>query len=223
VPRFLKRFEQAYSKLGKTETILAAAAAHHRLVWIHPFLDGNGRGARLMSHATLLEALETGAVWSIARGLARNVDAYKSHLAACDLARRNDLDGRGHLSEESLTEFTKFFLTACIDQVTFMEGLMQPDQLRARILLWAEEEIRLNHLPQKSGNILEAILYRGELPRADAANIVGTGERQARRVVSGLLEQGVLTSESTRAPLRLAFPAALASRWMPGLFPERTA
>lgn len=223
VPRFLKRFEQAYSKLGKTETILAAAAAHHRLVWIHPFLDGNGRVARLMSHATLLEALETGAVWSIARGLARNVDAYKSHLAACDLTRRNDLDGRGHLSEESLTEFTKFFLTACIDQVTFMEGLMQPDQLRARILLWAEEEIRLNHLPQKSGNILEAILYRGELPRADAANIVGTGERQARRVVSGLLEQGVLTSESTRAPLRLAFPAALASRWMPGLFPERTA
>jgi Fic family protein len=156
-----------------------------------------------MSHATLLEALETGAVWSIARGLARNVDAYKSHLAACDLTRCNDLDGRGHLSEESLTEFTKFFLTACIDQVTFTEGLMQPDQLRARILLWAEEEIRLNHLPQKSGNILEAILYRGELPRADAANIVGTGERQARRVVSGLLEQGVLNSESTRAPLRL--------------------
>ncbi len=221
VPGFLKRFEEAYSKLGKTETILAAAAAHHRLVWIHPFVDGNGRVARLMSHAMLLEALDTGAVWSIARGLARNVDAYKGHLAACDLARRNDLDGRGHLSEESLTEFTKFFLTTCIDQVTFMEGLMQPDQLRARILLWVEEEIRLDHLPPKSGNILEAVLYRGELRRADAANIVGTGERQARRVVSALLEQGVLASESTRAPLRLAFPATLASRWMPGLFPDR--
>ena len=222
VPRFLKRFEDVYSQLGKTETILAAAAAHHRLVWIHPFIDGNGRVARLMSHAMLLEALESGAVWSIARGLARTVDAYKAHLAACDLTRRNDLDGRGHLSEESLTKFTKFFLTICIDQVTFMERLMQPDQLRARILLWAEEEIRLDHLPQKSGNILEAVLYRGELPRADAANIVGTGERQARRVVSALLDKEVLTSETTRAPLRLAFPAALASRWMPGLFPERT-
>ena len=111
----------------------------------------------------------------------------------------------------------------CIDQVTFMEGLMQPDQLRARILLWAEEEIRLNKLPPKSGAVLEALLYRGELPRGDAAAIVGTGERQARRVVSALIDQGVLTSESTRAPLRLAFPATLASRWMPGLFPERTA
>ena len=117
-------------------------------------------------------------------------------------------------------QFTKFFLTACIDQVTFMEGLMQPDQLRARILLWAEEEIRLNTLPPKSGSILEAVLYRGELPRGDAAGVVGTGDRQARRVVSALTERGVLVSESPRAPLRLVFPAALASRWMPGLFPS---
>jgi len=222
VPRFLSRFEEVYSRLGKTETILASAAAHHRLVWIHPFLDGNGRVARLMSHATLLEALDTGAVWSVARGLARNVDAYKGHLAACDQTRRNDLDGRGNLSEENLAEFTRFFLTTCLDQVAFMEGLMQPDRLRARILLWTEEEIRLDRLPPRSGSILEAVLYRGELPRGDAAALVGTGERQARRVVSALLERGVLLSTSTRAPLRIAFPATLSARWMPGLFPERT-
>jgi Fic family protein len=223
VPRFLDRFEEVYSKLGKTETIIAAAAAHHRLVWIHPFADGNGRVTRLMSHATLLEALDTGAMWSIARGLARNVDSYKAHLAACDATRRNELDGRGHLSEESVAEFTHFFLITCLDQVDFMERLMQPHEVRARILLWVEEEIRLDKLPPKSGTILEAVLYRGELPRGNTASIVGTGERQARRVVSALLARGVLVSESTRAPLRLTFPAALASRWMPGLFPEKTA
>ena len=220
VPRFLKRYEEVYTNLGKTETIVSTAAAHHRLAWIHPFLDGNGRVARLVSHASLLEALDTGAVWSIARGLARNVDAYKGHLAACDLPRRDDLDGRGNLSEENLAEFTKFFLTVCIDQVAFMEGLMQPEQLRARILLWTEEEIRLNKLPPRSGAVLEALLYRGELPRGDAAAIVGTGDRQARRIVSALIDQGVLTSGSSRAPLRLAFPATLASRWVPGLFPD---
>ncbi len=220
-PRFLARFEQAYGRLGRTDTILGSAAAHHRLVWIHPFTDGNGRVARLMSQATLLDALDTGAVWSIARGLARNVEAYKAHLAACDQVRRNDLDGRGHLSEESLAAFTRFFLTVCIDQVTFMEGLMQPDRVRARIALWAEEEIRLNLLPPKSGAVLDALLYRGELPRGDAAAILGTGDRQARRVIAALVKRGVLASESPRAPLRLAFPAALASRWLPGLFPER--
>jgi Fic family protein len=221
VPRFLRRFEEVYSRLGKTETILAAAAAHHRLLWIHPFLDGNGRVARLMSHATLFEALDTGAVWSVARGLARNINNYEGHLAACDQTRRNDLDGRGNLSEESLAEFTRFFLTTCLDQVSFMEGLMQPDRLRTRILVWTEEEIRLDHLPPKSGAILESVLYRGEMPRGDAAGVVGTSDRQARRVVSALIERGVLISESTRAPLRLAFPATLASRWMPGLFPDQ--
>jgi Fic family protein len=223
VERFLARFEQVYGRLGKTETIIAAAAAHHRLAWIHPFLHGNGRVARLMSHATLLEALDTGAVWSIAGGLARNVDKYKQHLADCDQTKRNDLDGRGNLSEENLAEFTRFFLTACLDQVKFMEGLMQPDRLRTRILLWAEEEVRLGKLPPKSGSILEAVLYRGELPRSDTASVVDTGERQARRVVSALLENGALVSESPRAPLRLAFPAALAERWMPGLFPPEKA
>jgi len=66
------------------------------------------------------------------------------------------------------------------------------------------------------------VLYRGELHRHEAADVVGTGERQARRVVSALLEKGVLASDSPRAPLRLVFAASLASRWMPRLFPERT-
>jgi Fic family protein len=221
VPRFLQRFEEVYAGLGKTETLLAAAAAHHRLLWIHPFLDGNGRVARLMSHAMFLDTLDTGAVWSIARGLARNLESYKAHLAACDQSRRNDLDGRGNLSEESLAEFTRFFLTTCIDQVRFMEQLMQPDHLRARIAVWAQEQIRLELLPSQSDRLLEAVLYRGELPRADTADIVGTGERQARRVVAALVERGVLISDSSRAPLRLALPAALAARWMPGLFPDQ--
>ena len=220
VPRFLQRFETAYAGLGKIDSILAAATAHHRLLWIHPFLDGNGRVARLMSHAMLLETLDTGGVWSIARGLARNEGTYKSKLMACDAERRNDLDGRGHLSEEALADFTGFFLSICIDQVDFMERLVQPERLRDRIVIWAEEEIRANALPPKTGAVLEAALYRGELPRGDVARLLGTSERNARRVTSALLERDVLVSASTRAPLRLAFPAKLAPRWMPGLFPE---
>jgi Fic family protein len=223
LPRFLERFERVYGSLGKTETIIAGAAAHHRLLWMHPFLDGNGRVARLMSHAVLLDTLNTGAVWSVARGLARNIQEYKQLLANCDQPRRNDLDGRGTLSEEALAQFTQFFLRICIDQVTFMGSLVQPDHLRTRILLWAEEEIRLGKLPPKSGSILEAVLYRGELLRGDAEAVVRTGERQARRIVSALVESGVLESESPRAPLRLTFPATLAQRWMPGLFPEKAA
>lgn len=220
VPRFLERFEAVYSGLGKAASIFSAAAAHHRLLWIHPFLDGNGRVARLMSYSMLRDALDTGGIWSIARGLARQEANYKQHLLSCDGPRRGDLDGRGSRSEEALALFTKFFLQTCIDQVEFMEKLVQPNRLRDRIRIWVEEEVRADALPAKAGNVLDAVLYRGELPRGEVAELVDTGERQARRIVSSLIEAGVLTSTSSRAPLRIAFPASLAGRWMPGLFPD---
>jgi DNA-binding Lrp family transcriptional regulator len=102
-----------------------------------------------------------------------------------------------------------------------MESLVQPDRLRMRILMWVEEETRLDALPPKAGQALEAVLYRGELPRGEVSTLLGLTARHARRIVASLFERGVLTSESSRAPLHLAFPATLASRWMPGLFPER--
>jgi len=220
LPRFLSQFADRYGRLGRAETILAAAAAHHRLLWIHPFIDGNGRVARLMSHAMLLESLDTGGLWSIARGLARAVDGYKRHLTQCDLPRRNDLDGRGHLSEEALTAFTRFFLESCLDQVRFMEGLVQPDRLRGRMLRWLDDEVRAGTLPAKAGAVLEAVLYRGTLPRGGVADLLGTSPRHARRVVAALTGRGVLAADGPRAPLHLTFPAALAPHWMPGLFPE---
>ena len=221
LPRFLQRFEAVYGRLGRTDAILGAAAAHHRFLWIHPFLDGNGRVARLMSHAMLLESLETGGVWSVARGLARNEGAYKRHLADCDLPRRHDVDGRGNLSEEALAAFTRFFLEVCLDQVDFLERLVQPDRLRHRILTWAGGATRAGALPHGAEAVLEAVLFRGELPRSDVPAILDASERQARRVTAALVERGALVSASHRAPLRLAFPATLAPHWLPGLFPDR--
>ena len=53
VEAFITYFEQRYrfEALGSGSRILAIAAAHHRFNYIHPFLDGNGRVRRLMSHA----------------------------------------------------------------------------------------------------------------------------------------------------------------------------
>ena len=120
-------------------------------------------------------------------------------------------------SEEALANSTRFFLQTCLDQVSFMASLMQPEKLRERILHWAAQQIRDGVLPQKADRLLEAILYRGSFPRGD---IPGLLDASARRVVAALTEQNVLTATSTRAPLRLAFPATLAGQWMPGLFPE---
>ncbi|MGH8547223.1 MAG: hypothetical protein ACRERU_01195 [Methylococcales bacterium] len=151
----------------------------------------------------------------IVRSLARNESDYKKQLMTCGRDHRDDLDERGTFSEEALAEFTRFFLTSCIDQIMFLESLAQPARLRDRVAIWTEEEIRSGALPLKSGVVLETVLYRGVLPRGDVADILGTSERQVRRVTPALLTGRA----GLEQPLRLAFPARLAERWMPGLFP----
>ena len=150
-----------------------------------------------MSYAMLLETPDTNGIWSIARGLARNVADYKAHLADCDMCRRSNLDGRGNLSEEALGRFTEFFLTTCIDQVSFMEEIVQPNRLRDRILMWTEEEIHADRLPPKSRQVVEAILYRDQLTLGEIPRLLGTSERHARRITLTLVDHEVLTSEST--------------------------
>ncbi len=220
IPRFMTRFEERYVGLGDFEAILATPAAHHRLLYIHPFTDGNGRVTRLMSYATLKRTLETGGLWSIARGLARREGDYKGHLAACDEVRRGDRDGRGHLSEAALVAFTRFFLEICIDQVLFMTDIMQPTRLRDRILKWASEEVSYGHLPDQAPRVLDAILFKGALPKAEAPSLLGQSERTARSVTTALAKQGIISAVGARGDWRLAFPAKLAPRITPGLYPE---
>ena len=142
LPAFIKRFAEGYTSpnLSRLRKIIGVAASHHRLAWIHPFLDGNGRVARLFSHA-LLRELDVGSeLWSVSRGLARSVDNYKTMLQAADEPRRGDLDGRGNLTLAGLTEFCRYFLSTCIDQIDFMEGLLEPSELLRRMEIWAKEE-----------------------------------------------------------------------------------
>ena len=55
---------------------------------------------------------------------------------------------------------------------------------------------------------------------AFAAEITGYGERMARNVVADLIKKGYLKSESSRAPLVLAFPIEAVERWFPRLYPS---
>ena len=224
LPRFLHRFAEAYDmkRLSRVRQIVALGAAHHRLLWIHPFYDGNGRATRLMSHASLLRCGVGSSLWSVSRGLARNVQDYKKMLMAADDPRRGDLDGRGTLSTQALTDFCEFFMTICIDQIEFMASLLEPSDLLRRMRLHIEEEIQAGTLPKGSFQLLREALLAGEVPRGKAGEITGYGERMARNVVSDLLKKGYLKSASPRAPLTLAFPIDAVERWFPRLYPSTT-
>lgn len=221
LPRFMARFDDAYSErsLSRTRQIQAIGAVHHRFLWIHPFLDGNGRVARLMSHA-LMKRLSIGtSLWSVARGLAREEQTYKKLLMQADNIRAGDRDGRGNLTESGLIAFCQFFLDRAVDQVRFMESLIDPTNLLTRMEIHVEEEIRLKRLARGSFLVLREVVLAGEVERSKIPMLTGYEERGARNVTSTLVERGMLSATSHKAPLRLAFPADVAERWFPNLYP----
>ncbi|WBH15310.1 Fic family protein [Sphingomonas radiodurans] len=221
LPRFMARFDTAYGSppLSKTRQIQTVGAVHHRFLWIHPFLDGNGRVARLMSHA-LYKRLGIGtSLWSVARGLARDEERYKALLAQADGQREGDRDGRGNLTQRGLIEFCKFFLDRSVDQIRFMSGLLEPMTLLTRMEIHIEEEVRAKRLLRGSFAVLREAVMSGEVERAKIPSLTGYEERGARNVTSGLVERRMLTASSHRAPLRLAFSADVAERWFPNLYP----
>jgi Fic family protein len=221
VPDFMRRFAEAYrpDRLSKSRQLTSIAAAHHHLMWIHPFADGNGRVARLMSHAMLHRLFGGYSLWSVARGLARNAERYKACLAAADIPQRNSLDGRDSLSLEALKALCIFFLSAALDEVDFMHKLLQPHELLRRMEIHVGEEVMAKRLPKGSFEMLREAFYRGSIQRADAKSITGHEERRARETLSTLLVRGLLVSTGPRAPVSLGFPTAVLDRWLPDLYP----
>jgi Fic family protein len=221
LPALLERFAAAYGneRLPKIQRIIAVAASHHRLLWIHPFADGNGRVARLFSHAFLKELGLGSSLWSVSRGLACAVDQYRATLQSADEPRRGDLDGRGNLTQSGLADFCAFFLSRCVDQVVFMENLFEPAELQRRMEIWCEEETRAERLPKGSWPLLREAALAGKFSRGKASDLTGYQERQARTVLSKLIEKGLLVSPTTRSDVRLGFPLAVVDRWFPRLYP----
>lgn len=219
---FLKRFAGFYGPLvtATPQGLVAAAAAHHRLAWIHPFLDGNGRVGRLFTHAWFAKAAIDGdGLWTISRGLARRQADYRAALARGDEKRLNDFDGRGYLSQRFLGEFCQFFLSTAVDQAEFMEGLLDLDGLQARIIGYAERKESAKELPCGAGPVLREVFLRGEIGRGEVPRIISASPRTGQKLVGELLAQHLLISDSPKGRLRLEFPAEAAGHYFPNLYP----
>ena len=223
VEPFMAHFERRYrfEGTGPAARILAMAAAHHRLNYIHPFPDGNGRVSRLMSHAMALKAgIGAHGLWSVSRGLARGLDSpreYKEWMDRADTPRQGDQDGRGNLSRRALVDFTLWFLKVCLDQVTFMGELFDLDNLDARLARHVE---RSDRLKPEAARLLREALVRGRIGRGEASRITGLPERTARRVLGDVVDAGLLASATPKGPVSLRIPVDTLEGLFPRLYPD---
>ena len=98
-----------------------------------------------------------------------------------------------------------------------MSGLFELDRLAARLNVYVE---RSDILKPQATQLLQQTLVRGEIDRGDVSAITGLPERSARRVLAGVLETGLLSSDSPKGKLYLRFPADTVELLFPRLFPE---
>ena len=225
LPAFLERFESFYSRkdILATQALIAIAAAHHRLAWIHPFGDGNGRVARLQSQAALIAAkVDCEGLWTLSRGLARERESYYRSLQNADRPRASDFDGRGTLSDKSLADFCCFFLSQVLDQIQFVLSLIDPETLVHRIAFYLQN-VRTDLDPkmrQHLARLLEALCFKNELGRGEAEGILGLKGTATRAVIRTGLAEGLLRSPSEKGTLRIAFPSKVVETYFPRLFTD---
>jgi Fic family protein len=222
VQNFLNYFEKRFSaaEAHAASRIIAIPAAHHRLNYIHPFIDGNGRVSRLMSHAMVLRAgIGGGGLWSISRGLARGLrerGEYKRAMDDADSPRRGDLDGRGNLSKAALVDFSEWFMKVMLDQIRFSRAVFRLDGIEER---YKDLLVHLR-LEPRAIDLVAAVFRFGQMERGQAASVLRVPERTARATVSKLNHFGFLKSETPKGPLRVAFPIEYREKLFPNLFAD---
>ena len=232
LPELMAHFEARYrNAAGESTKLLLAGSSLHRLSWIHPFPDGNGRVSRLQNHLLLAHLGLTGGLWSPLCGLARRQQDYYVALSTADLPRRNDVDGRGNLTSKGLADFIEFWLKVCLDQVCFMEQMLALDSLQERFVGLAVQVLYdygrgplLHHRSKLRPDLLGRALYRlfieGRMERGEFKAMLDTSDRTATRVIANLMAQRLVTSPSRLGALEPGLPFFSLKYLFPGLWPE---
>lgn len=231
----LHRFEEAYdlTKGYKLKHIIGAVSSHHRLVWMHPFADGNGRTARLHIDEILKKiGLKGVGIWCLSRGLARSGDAYKNMLAAADHPRKGDRDGRGNLSESELLNFCHYMIDTALDQVNYMTMLFAiegaDDRIKSyvkarqekRILKDSNQTEFMPTLRDEAILLLQKLFLVGEIKRSEVGPITGLKDKTLTNLVSQLKKEGLITTETNRSPIKWALPIHAEEYYFPKLAPK---
>ena len=224
LPAKYAEFAQAYNpeNFHGDERLIAAAASHHRLSWLHPFRDGNGRVIRLFSGLYLaFIGINRSNLWSLSRGFSRDKQWYMTNLKSADSPAQD----RKHFDQDFFADYCLYFLEVCLDQIRFMDEILALNRIDARIDGYIRDRDAkrgaLRPLDKRAGKLLKALFLQGAIPRGKARAIMGMenqSDRQSRRIVSQLIKEGLIIAKTHRAPLTINFPAHILRYYFPDLF-----
>lgn len=189
-----------------------------------------------MAEGHRLESLSAGLTGGLGT-LLRSMNSYYSNRIEGQQTRPADIERAlakqydADRAQAKKQRLAVALLEVCIDEARFMRGLLGLEQFKsclADLLLW------LGAHPWKFGSeksvvkldALEALHYvalASAVERARFIAMTGLPDRTARRVLASLLDFGVLSSPTSRAPVTFAVPLRSLRFLFPRLWPEAEA
>ena len=167
--------------------LIKVALAHHRLVWIHPFNNGNGRTVRLFTYALLLHykfgvdiadrIVNPTAIFCSDR------DRYYQMLSEADSGE-----------EDKLLAWCEYVLSGLKVEIEKVKRLCDYDYVQRRILMPAlDQALEREHITDMEHKILVIAVKKKELQSADLQELFEHKSAATRSAaIKKLVNQGML-------------------------------
>ena len=186
VPLFMAELVDWLQKEQTIPPVLVAGIAQFQLVHIHPFLDGNGRTARLLSTLCLYRSgYDFKKLFTISEYYDRNRQDYYS---AVQSVRNNHMD---------MTVWLEYFSKA-------LETQMHEIQLKGSHAMKLDVLVAQYKLSKRQKQALEGLLEREEdFTIQDYESLCpDVNRRSLQRDISDLIEKGVVSQKGIKKAAR---------------------
>ena len=191
-----EKVEEYFSELiefvnQRTESkndLLVTAVAHHRMTWIHPFDNGNGRLVRLFTYALLIKQgfkVQTGRIINPTAIFCLDRDRYNAMLAAADSG-----------VEAAMLDWCAFVLDGLRKEIEKIDRLLDREYLTERILLpTLAFALDRQQITRQEFGILRQVVEKKDMTikSVDLETVLGKTTPVARsRIIGGLKQRDML-------------------------------
>jgi Fic family protein len=170
--------------------LLVTAIAHHRMAWIHPFDNGNGRLIRMFTYALLIRQgfkVKTGRILNPTAIFCMNRNEYYEMLALADTG-----------TEENVLKWCTYVLKGLLAEIEKIDSLLNLAYTTEKILLPAlAYAIERKQITPREHEILRAVVKSDDMriKSAHLTAIIGKeSPTQRSRIIQGLKDKKMLIS-----------------------------
>lgn len=177
------------SDYGDRYTIIKIAITHHRFTVIHPFLDGNGRTARLLTYAMLLkEGFVGGGDFGVLNPMSifgADRQLYFDKLSQADTQ-----------TDEGIEEWCLFVASGIKKEIEKILKLLNKEYTVNNFILPAIKEcVESQFINTEEEEILKIAIKKDVFQRSDISHIFGasnSAKTRASRRIASMVEKGLI-------------------------------